>query len=104
MRKIYLFYFLLSFSVFKAGAQVPVFNSLPGADHVIFLDFDGHTVSGSAWNSSFNSGNPIYCASSGYNDTKVETVFKMMAEDYRPFNINITTDSLIFLPPRCKKE
>ena len=103
MSKIYLFYFLLSFSVFKASAQVPVFNSLPGADHVIFLDFDGHTVSGSAWNSSFNSGNPIYCASSGYNDTQVETVFKMMAEDYRPFNINITTDSLIFFTTPLQK-
>ena len=25
---------------------VPAFSSLPGADHTIYLDFDGHTVQG----------------------------------------------------------
>lgn len=103
MRKFLFFYFLLLCSLFRASAEVPVFNSLPGADHVIFLDFDGYTVSGTAWNSSFNSGNPIYCAASGYNNAQIETVFNMMAEDFRPFNINITTDSLVFITAPLQK-
>lgn len=104
MRKIYLIYFLWSFSFLRASSQVPILNSLPNADYVIYLDFDGHTVSGTAWNSSFNSGNPIYCAASGYNAAKIETVFNIMAEDYRPFNINVTTDSLVFVTAHVQKK
>jgi hypothetical protein len=75
-------------------AQVPVLNSYPSASAVIFLDFDGHTVDGTSWN--WN-GSPIVCASSGLNATQATHVFNRVAEDYRPFNINITTDSTKFL-------
>jgi len=75
-------------------AQVPVLNSYPSANAVIFLDFDGNTVDGTSWNWR---GSPIVCAVSGLNTEQVTHVFNRVAEDYRPFNINITTDLTKFL-------
>lgn len=71
------------------SAQVPVFNSYPEARPVIFLDFDGHYVTGTNWNVF----GPIDCAPSNLNEQQITEVFNRVAEDYRPFNINITTDS-----------
>lgn len=76
-----------------AYSQVPALSSYPSAPAVIFLDFDGHTVAGTAWNWS----GPIACAPSGLNSAQITEVFNRVAEDYRPFNINITTDSTQFL-------
>lgn len=72
---------------------VPPMNSHPSASATIFLDFDGHRVSGSFW----NNGNPINCAPSGLTDEQIIEVFNRVSEDYRPFDINITTDSVRFL-------
>lgn len=80
---------LLSFN----AVAVPKLNSLPGAIATIFLDFDGHYVQSSVW----NGGNPINCAPSGMNDPQITEAFNRVAEDYRPFVINITTDSAVFL-------
>jgi hypothetical protein len=70
-------------------AQVPLLNSHPSSPAAIFLDFDGHTLEGSSWNST----GPIICNPSGLNDTQITEAFNRIAEDYRPFNLNITTDS-----------
>lgn len=74
----------------RVHAQVPVLNSWDSASATIFLDFDGQTVTGSNWN--YN-GRPIYCGASGLDATQITEVFNRVAEDYRPFDINITTDS-----------
>jgi hypothetical protein len=70
-------------------SQVPVMSSLPTAGPVLYLDFDGHTVENTSWN--YNG--PIYAAGSGMTNENITTVFNRVAEDYRPFNINVTTDS-----------
>src|SRR5689334_2640774 len=75
------------------NSQVPLLNSYPSAQAVIFLDFDGHTVEGTSWN--YNG--PIVCGASGLNNSQITEVFNRVAEDYRPFNLNITTDSTKFL-------
>lgn len=80
-------------STMMANAQVPVLSSYPSASAVIFLDFDGHTVTGTSWN--YNG--PIVCEASGLNNTQITQIFNRVAEDYRPFNVNITTDSTKFL-------
>lgn len=80
---------LVSFSAFS----VPKLNSYPSAAAVIFLDFDGHYVQSSWW----NNGNPINCAASGMTDAQITEAFHRVAEDYRPFDLNITTDSTVFL-------
>jgi hypothetical protein len=79
-------------------AQVPVLNSYPSAPAVIYLDFDGQTVSGTSWNIN----GPLYLGPSNLNSTQITEVFNRIAEDYRPFNINITTDSTRYwaAPPR----
>ncbi len=77
---------------FKANC-LPVLSSLPGAQATIFLDFDGQYVQASSW----NGGNPLDCAPSGLSDTQITEIFNRVSEDFRPFNINITTDSTKFL-------
>ena len=73
--------------------SLPKLNSLDTAKATIFLDFDGHRVVSSVW----NNGSPITCVASGFNDTQITEIFYRVSEDYRPFNINITTDSTVFL-------
>jgi hypothetical protein len=80
-------------------AQVPLYSSYPSASAVIFLDFDGHTVAGTSWN--YNG--PIQCGASGLDNTKITEIFNRVAEDYRPFNINITTDSTKYLAAPLNK-
>lgn len=83
----------------RVKAQVPILNSLPSASATIFLDFDGHTVTGTSWN--YNG--PIYCGASGLDNNQITTVFNRVAEDYRPFNVNVTTDSAKFLSAPANK-
>ena len=75
------------------NAEVAVLNSHPSASADIFLDFDGHTVNGTSWN--YNG--PIACGPSGLDNTKITEIFNRVAEDYRPFHVNVTTDSTKFL-------
>lgn len=82
--------FLLPFFL---GAQVPKLNSHPSAAATLFLDFDGHYVQVAGW----NSGNPFYCQAPAVTNAQIEEMFNRVAEDYRPFNINITTDSTKFI-------
>ncbi|HEY5368051.1 MAG TPA: zinc-dependent metalloprotease [Hanamia sp.] len=84
--------FLLMIISLKSYSEVKL-NSFPSAKATIFLDFDGQTVAGTSWNSN----GPLFCAPSGMTDDQITDVFNRVAEDYRPFNINITTDSTVFL-------
>ena len=86
-----------------AGAAVDVFqlHSLPGASRVIYLDFDGHTTSGTIWNSSFTGGATIVSAPfdldgdpTTFNDSErgaILEIWKRVAEDYAPFLVDVTT-------------
>jgi serralysin len=76
------------------------FSSLPGANHTIYLDFDGQSVSGTSWNSYYNQttlnaqpydidGNPASFSATEL--ARIEEAWKRTAEDFRPFNINVTT-------------
>src|SRR5689334_9961155 len=80
---------LIVFSSMVTRAQVPIMNSYPSASATIFLDFDGQTVANTSWN--FNG--PFVCAPSGLTNAQISSVFDRVAEDYRPFDVNITTDS-----------
>ncbi|MBK9485334.1 MAG: T9SS type A sorting domain-containing protein [Chitinophagaceae bacterium] len=80
---------LLSYNSFS----IPKLNSYPSAIATIFIDFDGHYVQSTVW----NNGNPINCAASGLTDAQIIEAFNRSAEDFRPFNVNLTTDSTVFL-------
>ncbi len=78
----------------------PAFSSLSGANQTIFLDFDGHTVEGTSWNSYYNQTTLIAPAYDTDGNTSVfsatellqiEDAWKRVSEDFRPFNINVTT-------------
>lgn len=83
---------LLTIVCIKASC-LPMLSSLPSAKATIFLDFDGQYVNCSSW----NGGNPINCAPSGMTDAQIIEIFNRVSEDFRPFNIDITTDSTVFL-------
>lgn len=77
-----------------ASAGSPAYNleSKPGAAGCVYIDFDGEYVSGTYW----NSGNPIDAAASGFSDAKITEVWEIASEDFRPFDINITTNVDVF--------
>lgn len=78
--------------VLKGTAQTPKLNSYPKAAATVFLDFDGQAVRGTAWNWD----GPIDALPSGFSPQAITEIFNRVAEDYRIFNINITTDSAVF--------
>ncbi len=86
------------------GSTVDAFklHSLPGVNRVIYLDFNGHTTSGTSWNTTFAGGNAIVSApfdldgSPGtFNATErglIQRIWQRLAEDYAPFAVNVTTE------------
>ncbi|HEX5789913.1 MAG TPA: hypothetical protein VFY13_02120, partial [Luteolibacter sp.] len=77
----------------------PAYHSKPGATRFIYLDFNGGTVSGTAWNSGGNILRPKVWSQDGdrttFNDEEqlwMKRVWERVAEDYAPFDIDVTTD------------
>ncbi len=74
--------------------QTFTLNSKPGSARTIYLDFDGHLVTGTAWPSGTalpfdTDGNPS-SFSTGEQDV-IQSVWQRVAEDYAPFDVNVTT-------------
>src|SRR5438105_2223300 len=92
MKKSYTLMVLWALLTSINAISLPKLSSYPSAQATIFLDFDGQNVISASW----NNGQPLNCAASGLNDTQITEVFNRVSEDYRPFNINITTDSTVF--------
>ena len=78
------------------AASVPIFDSNPGAPGVILLDFDGHTTSGTIWNSNFNGGQPIVSPAPPLTDAQIIETCKRVAEDFSPFTITVTTSEAVY--------
>ena len=78
------------------ATAVPILESLPGAGAVLYLDFDGQTVSGTQWNTDYNSGNPIVAPAANISAANMAEIWKLMSEDYRPFALNVTTNEAVF--------
>jgi hypothetical protein len=85
-----------------ATAEGPAFelHSKPGSNRVIYLDFDGHTITGTAWNASKGidpvnvspydtDGNPASFSTA--EQDVVHEVWARVAEDYAPFDVDVTT-------------
>lgn len=78
--------------------QTFTLHSKPGSKRTIYLDFNGHTTSGTTWNSGANinaeafdvDGNPA-----AFNDdekTRIQKIWQRVAEDYAPFDVDVTTE------------
>jgi hypothetical protein len=93
MKKLFVILIPLLILFSTKSSCLPILSSLPSAKATIFLDFDGQYVQSTSW----NSGVPLACAPSGLSDAQIVEIFNRVSEDYRPFNIDITTDSTKFL-------
>ena len=80
-------------------AQVPAFSSYTSAAATVFLDFDGQHVSATAWNMSGD----IDAAAAGLSTAAITEITGRVAEDFRPFDLNITTDSTLYWAAPAKK-
>lgn len=74
-----------------------VFHSRPGAPNVIYLNFCGETVSGTAWSGSTLYAVPMstdgdYTTFSDTEQTMIKRVWERVSEDYSPFNVDVTTE------------
>lgn len=74
---------------------VPLLESRPEAEPVFYLDFDGATVVDPNWRAQ-----PIVAAASGLSAADITRVWRRVAEDYRPFRINVTTDPALYAAAR----
>lgn len=59
---------------------------------VIFLDFDGHYVSGTSWNYAGD----FSCAPANLGYDAINTITNRVASDYSPFNVIVTTSESVF--------
>ncbi len=78
------------------GVNVNKLESYPNAPAVVYLDFDGHNVTDSWWTRIYNNSQTYYCTPANLIDEQMYEIWEVVSEDFRPFNINITTDSTVF--------
>ncbi len=69
----------------------PDLQSLPGCPYVLYIDMDGE-VSTSSW----NGGNTITAAHSGFNLQQMKDIWLSVSEAFAPFNVNVTTNRSVF--------
>jgi hypothetical protein len=72
-------------------------NSLPNARHTIYLDFEGGTVSGTQWigGGDINVTPFNIEGGTGFSDNElsfIQQTWEIVAEDFRAFNVNVTTE------------
>ncbi len=67
------------------------FESKPGAPTVIYCNFDGEVVNQPLWSSS-----TINAAPSGLSSSEVLEILKLVAEDFAPFDVNVTNDRNVY--------
>jgi len=72
----------------RIQAVPPILSSRPSATAVIYLDFDGETVTDPAWNSGFT----IVAEPSPLSQSQMTEVWNRVKEDYLPFDVDVTTD------------
>ncbi len=75
-------------------AEAIALDSLPGAEFVIYCDFDGEEVTHPRWN-----GGDLIDAlphPRANDDSFVTSVWRRVAEDFAPFDITVTTDVSVY--------
>jgi hypothetical protein len=78
-----------------------VFHSRPGAANVLYINFAGETVTNTEWNNLLGrseipampfSSDSDYTTYSDSEQAIIKRIWQRMAEDYAPFNIDVTTE------------
>lgn len=76
------------------GAAIPgnpAAGSRPGAPVTVYLDFDGETLEGTNWNEETGSASLTFAPAAAVDPAEQALVWAAVAEDYAPFNVNVTT-------------
>ena len=81
----------------QAFAQTPVLNSYSPAAATVYLDFDGAEVEGTIWNEK----GKIIAEPSGLSPATITWIHKMIADHFKLFNLNITTDPAVYERAPC---
>jgi hypothetical protein len=91
------------FSVSVPIATPPVRHSKPGSANVIYLDFNGHTVTGTVWNTGSGAAAAYECVPydtdgntgsfSPAEQSSIVRIWERVAEDYRTFDVDVTTEA-----------
>jgi len=84
----------------------PVYNSKPGAPNHIYLDFNGGAIpTTTAWGGPSAGWDVQVWSQDGdfttFNDSEqawMRRIYERIAEDYAPFNVNVTTDAATYDP------
>jgi hypothetical protein len=92
-------FLLLCISLHSTTQAQLKLNSYPTASATIYLDFDGEEINSPVW----NGGTAFTCAPSAMSTNQITEVFERVSEDYRPFNLTITTDLAVFLAAPLNK-
>ncbi|GCL64054.1 PKD domain-containing protein [Pseudaquabacterium pictum] len=81
--------------------QTFLLHSKPGAARTIYLNFKGATLSGTAWNSAGTTINALPFDLDGipYSFStaelqRIQAIWQRVAEDYAPFDVNVTTEAV----------
>jgi hypothetical protein len=78
-----------------------IFHSRPGAANVLYLNFAGESVVNTEWNTTVGrseipalpfSSDTDYTTFSDSEQAAIKRIWQRVAEDYAPFNINVTTE------------
>ncbi|MEA5413877.1 Calx-beta domain-containing protein, partial [Synechococcus sp. BA-132 BA5] len=68
-------------------------HSNPTATKTIFLDFDGYAINNTPWENGGNlSLNKFYTSFDAAALTEIQRIWQRVAEDFAPFNLNVTTE------------
>ncbi|MGJ8725041.1 MAG: BACON domain-containing protein [Roseibacillus sp.] len=80
--------------VAAADEAIPLLQSLPGSDYVAYLDFDGEIVNSPYW----NNGETIVAQPKAVagNADYIRALWEVVAEDFLPFDLNVTTDRSVY--------
>ncbi|MCM2274578.1 MAG: immunoglobulin domain-containing protein [Candidatus Didemnitutus sp.] len=91
------------FAVSVPNSSPPLRQSRPGSANVIYLDFNGHTVTGTAWNTTAGAPAAYVCipydtdgnasSFSPEEQAAIVNIWARIAEDYRSFDVNVTTEA-----------
>jgi hypothetical protein len=83
-----------------APAPPPILNSKPDAEAVLFIDFDGETATTYPdWPSTNPGGVSFACTDPNFTVQQMTDMWTIIAEDFAPFNINVTTDASRYSDP-----
>ena len=75
-------------------STVPILNSLSGAGAVAYLDMDGQVVNDANWSANTITAGGV---SGTYTQAQMTEIWQRTAEDYAPFQINVTTSEAVYL-------